>query len=308
MNRLLLLLFLFLASGVVAGGFLASAMALSQAEKLGDRRIEAMKKERDGPERSVAEKAPNRAAMLKAARRRQIVNLTNQLRPLYRFELMSVRTACHLTNDQLRSIRPETDAAFGEAIARLFEAQQKAAPGPVRVLSAELDYNAVIREAVFSVARRHVPAEQWAAFLEDLERREASRKQAGVEFLVATLDRDLQLTGRQRDQLAQSLSAHWDDLWYSSLELTLGGTPCVPRIPDELLKPYLSEAQQGIWSRMYKFEGPLWGVVFDQGGDAGLDDAPGAGPKPEVRARVRSNGVSNSAEKKGLSLEPRAKE
>jgi hypothetical protein len=304
MNRLLL----FLASGVVAGGFLSSATALSQAEKLGDRRIEATKNERDAPKRPVAERAPNRAAMLKASRQRQIINLTHQLRSLYRFELMSVRTACHLTNEQLRSITPETDTAYLEAIAKLFEAQQKAAPGPVRVPSAELDYNAVIREAVFSVARRHVPAEQWAAFLEDLERREASRKQAGVEFLVATLDRDLRLTGRQRDQLAQSLSAHWDDLWYSSLELTLGGTPCVPRIPDELLKPYLSEAQQGIWSRMYKFEGPLWGVVFDQGGDAALDDAPGAGPKPEVRARVRSNGVSNSAEKKGLSLEPRAKE
>ena len=144
---------------------------------------------------------------------------------------MSVRTACRLTAEQFRSIRPETDAAFDEAIARLSEAQQNQPPGPLRVRSADLDYETVIREAVFSVARRHVPAERWAAFQEDLARREANRKQAGVEFLVATLDRDLQLTGRQRDQLTQSLSAHWDNRWYSALEVTLGGNPCVPRDP-----------------------------------------------------------------------------
>jgi hypothetical protein len=261
MNRLLR----FLAS--VAVGLLTSAMVLVHAQGPVASRIEARNIDRD--------------AMLKAARRRQLVNLTNQLRPLYRYELMSVRTGCRLTTEQLRDIRPETDAAFDRAIARLFEAQQKASRAPVH--SADLDYESAIREAVFSVARRRVAAERWAVFQADLKRREASRKQAGVEFLVATLDRELRLTGRQRDRLAQSLSAHWDGRWYSALELTIGGNPCVPRIPDELVKPYLSEIQQGIWSRMYKFEGPLWGVALDHGGEPELEHALGAGPSPEAQ-------------------------
>jgi hypothetical protein len=258
-----------LVSGAVAVGFLTSAKVLARAQDLVAPRIEARNNDRD--------------ALLKAARRRQLFNLTNQLRPFYRYELMSVRTGCRLTTEDLRSIRPETDAAFDRAIARLFEAQQKASLAPVQARSADLDYESVIRDAVFSVVRRHVPAERWAVFQADLKRREASRKQAGVEFLVATLDRELRLTGRQRDQLAQSLSAHWDGQWYSALELTIGGNPCVSQIPDELVKPYLSEIQQGIWSRMYKFEGPLWGVALDHGGDPEVEHALGAGPSPEAQ-------------------------
>ncbi len=274
MKRLLLIL----VSGAVAGGLLTSALVLAHAQDPVDPSIAAREREREEWAKLVAKKSPKHLAALKATRRRQIVNLTNQLRPLYRFALMSVRTACRLTPEQFRSIRPETDAAFNEAIARLFEAQQKRLPGPVRVRTPDLDYETVIREAVFSVARRHVPAKQWAAFQEDLERREASRKQSGVEFLVATLDRDLHLSGQQRDQLTRSLSAHWDDLWYSALELTLGGSPCVPLVPDELVKPYLGETQQATWSRIYKFEGPLWGVALDHGGDADMENALGARP------------------------------
>ena len=294
MNRFLLIL----ATGAVASGFLTSALVLALAQNPVDPTIEVRKTDRE----------KYRNAMLKAAGRRQMLNLAYQLQPLYRFELMSVRTAFRLTTEQIRGIRPETDAAFDRAIARLFEAQQDSSPGPVRVHSADLLYEKVIREAVFSVTKRHVPAEQWAAFQEDLNRREATRKQAGVEFLVATLDRELQLTGRQRDQLTQSLSAHWDGLWYSALELTLGGNPCAPRIPDELVKPYLSETQQVIWRRMYKFEGPLWGVALDHGGDPEMDRALGAELKPEVRGRMRGNGFPISVPKKVLSVEQRSKD
>ena len=50
------------------------------------------------------------------------------------------------------------------------------------------------------------------------------------------------------------------------------------------MKPYLSEAQQEIWSQMYKFEGPLWGVALDHGGDPDMDHALGGVPNPEAAA------------------------
>ncbi len=157
----------------------------------------------------------------------------------------------------------------------------------MQVRSTDLDYETIIRELVFSAAKRHVPAERWAAFQQEVARREASRKEAGVEFLVATLDRELQLTDRQRDQLMKSLSSNWDSLWYAALELTLAGRPCVPRIPDDLVIPYLSETQRAIWGRMYKFEGPLWGVALDHGGEPDLEEALGARPNPDARGALR---------------------
>ncbi|MGP0065424.1 MAG: hypothetical protein ACLQGP_17700 [Isosphaeraceae bacterium] len=288
MNRLLLIL----ASGIVAGGILTSALALAQApatplkESSKDRKNghpvpgqesgkaaeieEARAKEREALLRVFAA----RKERLVATRRRQRFNLANQLRPLYRYELMSVRTACGLTPEQFRLIRPETDTAFDEVIANLFEAQLELRSGPGQVPQAR-DYETLIRDAVFRVVKRHVPAGRWAAFQEDLGRRESSRKQAGVEFLVAILDRELRLSGPQRDQLEHSLSAHWDSRWYWALEVTLGGNACVPPIPDELVRPYLSETQRGIWSRTYKFEGPLWGVALDHGGDPEMERALG---------------------------------
>ena len=74
--------------------------------------------------------------------------LSNQLRPFYRYELMHVRTACGLSKEQLQKIRPESDAAYGEAIARLDAARIES---PRSTGDDEPDYQEAIRKAVHSV-------------------------------------------------------------------------------------------------------------------------------------------------------------
>ena len=83
------------------------------------------------------------------ARQRMVLALSNQLRPFYRYELMHVRAACGLSKEQLQKIRPESDAAYDEAIASL-EAARMASPRSTG--DDEPDYHEAIRKAVHSVA------------------------------------------------------------------------------------------------------------------------------------------------------------
>jgi hypothetical protein len=207
------------------------------------------------------------------ARQRSVLGLSNQLRPFYRYELMHVRTACGLSKEQLQKIRPEADAAYDEAIARL-EATRTESPRSTG--DDEPDYHEVIRKAVHSVVRRHVSREQWDALQADLRLRAASRKEAGTDMLVAVLDRDLFLTGQQRREIAESVSAHWDDRFFDPLEVAFNDQSRCPKIPDELVAPFLSEAQREAWRRIPRLQGRLWGVTIDHGGGPDMERELGA--------------------------------
>ena len=165
-----------------------------------------------------------------------VLALSNQLRPFYRYELMHVRAACGLSKEQLQKIRPESDAAYDEAIASL-EAARMASPRSTG--DDEPDYHEAIRKAVHSVARRHVSREQWDALQADLRLRAASRKDAAIDLLVAVLDRDLLLTGRQRQEISATVAAHWEERFIDPLEVAFNDQSRCPKIPDELVDPVL---------------------------------------------------------------------
>ena len=244
---------------VAAVVWLCSAMALAQ---------ETRRQEND--ENLERAKLREQAAR---ARQRSVGGLANQLRPFYRYELMHARTACGLTKEQFQKIRPEADSAYEKAIAGLYVAVVRARETPGR---AEPDYHEAIRTAVSSVVTRHVGREQWAALQADRLRREASRKEAGVPLLVAIIDRQLLLTGRQRRQIADSLSAHWDDRWCDALEATFTMGTRWPDVPDPLVTPFLSSTQLETWRQVPRIRGLLWGVVIDHGGDPATEQELGA--------------------------------
>jgi hypothetical protein len=263
-----------LASGAAAIVLLASATALAQqglGQGQGDAFTEAMK----------AREAYARA------RPQSLRAMANQLRPFYRYELMHARTACGLTKEQLRKIRPEADTAYEEAIDGLYTASVE---GRKWYSGVETDYHGAIRRAVFSVVERHVSREQWAALQADLRARAVGRKEAGVPLLVAMLDRELLLTEPQRQQIAESLSAHWDDRWCDALEAAFAQQSRCPEVPDPLVAPYLSEAQQDTWRRVPRIGGRLWGVAIDHGGDPAMEQELGGDGKSSrtpTRPRIR---------------------
>jgi hypothetical protein len=216
------------------------------------------------------------------AQQRRLLGLSNQLRPFYRYELMHVRAACGLSKEQLQKIRPEADAAYEEVIAGLEAARTES---PRSAGDDDPDYHEAIRMAVHSVARRHVSREQWDALQADLRLRGASRKEAGVDLLVAVLDRDLFLTGRQRREIAESVSAHWEDRFFDPLEVAFNDQSRCPKIPDELVTPYLSEAQREAWRRIPRLQGRLWGVTIDHGGGPDMERELGGDGKMASTAR-----------------------
>jgi hypothetical protein len=201
--------------------------------------------------------------------------LSNQLRPFYRFELMHARTACGLGKEELQKLRPDADAAYQQAINRLDAARRS---------GLEPDYHEVIRDAVFSVLERHVSPERMAALRADLHLREAARKEAAVDMLVAVLDRQLLLTERQRRQIVDSLSAGWDDRWCDAVEVATGGNVVIPNVPDRLVTPFLSDAQRETWSHLTRQWGRLWAVNIDHGDDLAVDQDLGAGLPPRIVA------------------------
>lgn len=220
------------------------------------------------------------------ARQRSLHGMANQLRPFYRYELMHARTACKLTKEQLQRIRPEADAAYEAAIAGLQNGNE-ASRSPD---GEEPDYRKDIHEAVFFVVVRHASREQAAALEADLRRRAASRKEAGVPLLVAVLDRQLLLTGQQREEIARSLSAHWDDRWCDGLEAAFTMGSRWPAVPDGLVVPYLSATQQECWRQIPRIRGRLWGVVIDHGGDAAMEQELGAAGDKRPGAPAPRNG------------------
>jgi hypothetical protein len=247
-----------LASGAAIAVLLTSADGLAQME-----RVRVWELERVQADRVMVEGQPRAAVP-----RQRLRNTANQLRPYYRYELMHLRTACGLTKEQLREIRPEADAAYEEAIGRIIAGAQG---GPRPRDASEVDYLGAIHEAVWKVFRGHLTLEQRAAYEEDLRLRQASRKEAGVDLLVAVIDRELLLTERQRQEIGASISAHWDDQWCDAAEAAFSHRSRRPGLPDPLVIPYLSAAQQATWHQMPRFQGRLWGVTIDHGGDPAMD-------------------------------------
>src|SRR5262249_23092745 len=149
------------------------------------------------------------------------------------------------------------------------EGARQEAPRPAAHF--DLDYQEAIRQAVHSVVERRVSREQWAALRADLRLRAASREEAGIDLLVAVLDRDLFLTGEQRQAIAGSVAAHWEDRFLDPLEVAFNDESRCPKIPDELVNPYLTAAQREAWGRIPRLQGRLWGVTIDHGGDPAME-------------------------------------
>jgi hypothetical protein len=226
-----------------------------------------------------------------AVREHSVRNLTNQLLPVLRMELLFARTVGRLTKEQLRQIRPEADAMFLALMNKLADADPGAGRGVSVAGATYRDARTPIREGVSAIVRRHVSAERWAAWEVDIQRRDANRKEAAIGFFVAALDRDLLLSHEQRDQLTESLSSHWDDTWTEALELNLYGNPFVPKVPDELITPYLSDAQTRGWRGMRTYPGGFWGHGIDGINDPVLDEELGGTPRVYSKGRVPKQGI-----------------
>jgi hypothetical protein len=173
-----------------------------------------------------------------------------QARPLVRAELIFVRKVCGLEMEQFRRVHQDTEAAFKDAITKIVEAHQQVRVRVAgKVQRAQVpDAIGLLRGRLAAVMKNDLTPEQFARYEAEVEKRDAFQKDSAVRFLVDAIDREVYLSDDQRLKLTESLLAHWDPSWNSTLEYVLYGNRFFAAGVDPYVTPYLDSTQKKIWA------------------------------------------------------------
>jgi hypothetical protein len=197
-----------------------------------------------------------------------------QYEPLLKSELSFANRICGWSDEQRR-------AAIKEGVAWLteFARKQIADQNPVRAgmlafvglgrpKRVAADPAAEAEQQIAELIARQLTDEQRASYKAEHDKREAFRKQAVIDNLIAKLDEKLDLTAQQRRKLSTTLEARWNEDWAPQLEIFVHMGEYVPQIPDEYVIPHLTAEQKKLWNGLQK-------VSFGRGVNFGQDLFPG---------------------------------
>lgn len=221
-----------------------------------------------------------------------------QLRPLAKTELNFVRAVCQPNAEQSKKLKAASDAAMKTAVKKFAEIQKKMQNGIRAGEETQWpDPRKLMSEVLLKSVKETMSEEAAKRYEAELEKRAAARKRAALLNLVAKIDKDLVLTGDQRDKLAKSLDKNWKDSWCQQLETFMYGDAYFPAIPDAQVLPVLTEKQKHIWTGIPKQHNMIWGWAgfgFVQAVDLGED----AGIVVEQAAEAKSDEPKKAEEKK----------
>lgn len=201
------------------------------------------------------------------------VQFTQQFLPALRSELALSFASCRATDEQKKLIRKDARKAFDEAIEKYADIQGQMMVGGWR--GGQPNYPNVreeVQKAVVASIEQHVGGDQIAAYQHEVAARSALRRQATIRNMVATMDRQLVLSGEQRQKLTEKLETLWKPAWMSALEyMQWDGNNVFPTLPDDALKAILNDAQRKIWQSTGRTDpSQIWGggnsFGFFQGG------------------------------------------
>jgi hypothetical protein len=198
--------------------------------------------------------------------------LRAQFEPLLKVELSFANRVCKLSDEQRRTlitksrvwldtfIRDFANQGGQPQVVRHWIAQGPAAP-PID------DVRESLRIGVGKFIQSELPKEQAAIYEEESRKRSEFQKSVAVENLVAKIDGELKLSPEQRARLTASLIEHWDKSWAPQLEMFAHGMEIWPNVPDQWIRPHLSDAQQRAWGRLSKHSGHIFfgGNMFGDG-------------------------------------------
>jgi hypothetical protein len=176
----------------------------------------------------------------------QVRQFIQQFRPAMRAEYYFLKSICAPTPEQRVALARDGEKAVRNAARAFAEAQRR----PAQVRNGRAIYpdpRRLIEEEMGRAARDHLTPDQAARYVAESEKRAADRHRAAARNIVAKLDGDLVLNPEQRDKIAESILAQWDESWCQSLETLLYGDQYYPRLPDSIVVPHLDEAQARIW-------------------------------------------------------------
>ncbi len=188
---------------------------------------------------------------------------------LFRTEMHFIRMVCKPTKQQYDKISGIGDASLKTMI-REFARQNfqrmrggfRAGQQPAKPTSPR----ARLAQELAKAVKTTLSAEQTAAYVKELERREAARKRAAVLVLAAYFDGRLVLTAEQRDKFRKMLEDNWNDSWGESQRL-MNLQYYAPAVADSKVLPILNTTQKDVWRSMRKQNNVHFGfnVGFIQG-------------------------------------------
>jgi hypothetical protein len=221
------------------------------------------------PEAPVAEAVPaakrNVRAVMPAAvdvNDAQQLQFNRQYQSVLRAEVNFAKHACQATPEQMKSLREELDKLLkgkeqNSGAAKLLQA------GKVRKMPVAVgDPMQLARDRLSKAVKTCFSVEQTVRFQDELDKRKLDHKRAAAHNLVARLDRELVLSVTQREQISESLLAHWDDAWCSSLQMFMHGDQFFPNIPDAHVVNFLNDAQKQNWRAIPKNQGAMFAGGF----------------------------------------------
>jgi hypothetical protein len=208
--------------------------------------------------------------------------LEPQFRALLRVEYQFMRTVCAPTKDQRLPIVRRSDTWVKEAAKQYADWQMNGRRLGGRPPTAP-DVRSLLVEEVSKAVKEHLKPEQFQRYKKELDARVADEKQVGILNLLAKLDQSLVLNADQRDKIAASLTAGWDEAWSQHLQMFQLADQYVPSIPDERVVPFLNPLQKELWSGFQKIGSVNFGFnvgMNDQAGplDEDWPDEPKARP------------------------------
>ena len=197
----------------------------------------------------VRREAPAAPAEAAGADDTQADELLHKFRPLLMAELNFVREVCDPTPEQYRAIKDESERNL-KAVARKHAELQKRMMrrGGVQMGNASPEPHKLIRDSLTKTVKLTLNDEQLARYQAELDQRTKSRREAAIHNLVARLDQDLVLSSEQREKVAESLLAHWNETWTQQIEQMVSGNQTYPNVPDRYVVPILTPPQRKIWT------------------------------------------------------------
>ena len=108
-----------------------------------------------------------------------------------------------------------------------------------------------LRTALVNLVAARLPPGRAARYIDEARRRTEGLKQMGIRNIAAELDRRLELSFDQREQIMASLASHWREDW-CPIDLGTVVTDYFPPIPDAVVASWLSESQRALWAAIDK--------------------------------------------------------
>lgn len=202
-----------------------------------------------------------------------------QFRQLHRSELHFLRTAADPTRQQYEKIAADGEAAVKAAVREYARAARGLA-------NRNTDPRQALTAAVAKAAKTHLSPEQATRYQTEIDLRAAARRRMIVANLVVMVDAAVMLTADQRRQLTDTLAANWNDTWNQTQYFQYAGR-YFPPMPDEKIRPLLTEPQRAVWNGLQKgnisfgFHVQLNGAEIED--EVWADDPPRKGDKPAAK-------------------------